>query len=229
MRSTNKAFLLFTALAIALGILWFAARDMKEQFGEGLISLITEPVDMGDHLSDATKVAIIESEESVSKEMLVSAVSAPSIEQNSHAPESLKDLLPTWLAEEGSLLHDRRGIMGHSVLRSRGRYEWDQRSLLEIEITNVGVDADDELFKALGFDLELTNVEEEGGYKYFQDEGEYFVNVEYDYEDQSGSLQMIVSERYLVEIQIEQMDEQAFQEILDEQIPFDEIFRRLKL
>ncbi|CAA6689996.1 Unannotated [Lentimonas sp. CC19] len=64
--------------------------------------------------------------------------------------------MPTWLVEEGSMLHDRRDLMGHSVLSSRGRYVWDDGSVLEIEISDVGNIPDDVIFTALGFDLDLT-------------------------------------------------------------------------
>lgn len=147
--------------------------------------------------------------------------------QHESNPSELSQWLPDWLREGGSHLQDRREINGHTVLRSRGRIEWDTGEYLEIEITDAGTAADKDLFKSLGVDLLLENTERENGFTMTQDEDGYLVNHEYDLEDQSGNMQVIIEGRYLIEIQVEQLSEEAFQEVLDIDIPFEAIFKQL--
>ncbi|CAA6677554.1 MULTISPECIES: hypothetical protein [unclassified Lentimonas] len=232
MRGTHKSFIVVAALVVAISALWFvrSQRDTDapkvEQYStnpDGFRSRVST-VDLLKHRPELIEApeAKVETTDPVNSPALTEAESV------SAATEGLNDLLPAWLSEEGSLLHDRREIQGQTVLRSRGRYQWEDGSSLEIEITDVGLEANESLIKALGFDLELADVDEPDGYKSTQDEEGMLVNQEYDYADKSGSLQILMSDRYLVEIQIEQMEEEAFQEILDTQIPFDELFKRVE-
>ena len=52
----------------------------------------------------------------------------------------------------------------------------------------------------------------------------YLLNEEYDHNDQAGSLQLFIEKRYLLEIQIGGLPHEAFQEVLDENVPFDQLF-----
>lgn len=141
---------------------------------------------------------------------------------------NLKPLLPQWLRETGELLNINKEVMGQLIPSSRGRYTGENGDSLEIEISDAGTEVTDTLIKALGFDLDQTDIDDTDGYKFTQKEDDILINEEYDFNDQSGSLQVLVARRYLIEIQIAQMPEETFQKILDEQIPFDEIYRRLK-
>ena len=139
----------------------------------------------------------------------------------------LGELLPEWLRDGGMQFQDQRELNGHIVLRSRARYEWEGGEQLEIEITDVGTAPDLELLKGLGFNPDLEDLETESGFSLTQDEESYIVNQEYDFDDQSGSLQVLVESRYLIEIQIQQLPDSAFQEVLDSEIPFEAIFQKL--
>ncbi|MGJ8672763.1 hypothetical protein [Rubritalea sp.] len=147
--------------------------------------------------------------------------SAPPLEQ-------LTEFLPKWLQDAGSTFQDTREINGHTVHRSRGRHTWENGEQLEIEITDVGNKADEELIKSLGFDLALTDSESESGFTTTQNLNGYIINQEYDENDQSGTLQMLIDDRFLIEIQIQQFPESVFQEIIDTDIPFEEIFKQLE-
>lgn len=142
--------------------------------------------------------------------------------------EQLSELLPKWLREEGKHYQDSRVINGHTVHRSRGRFEWENGEQLEIEITDVGSAANEALLQSLGFDLGLTDNESETGFTITQSHDGYLINQEYDYNDLSGSLQMLIDDRFFIEIQVQQLSEESFQEILDRDIPFDKIFKRLE-
>lgn len=146
--------------------------------------------------------------------------------QDAHAV--ISKALPAWMIEDGMNYKDSREIFGHTVLRSRSRYQWEDGGLMEVEITDIGVGADDSVVQALGFDLSVDEESTETGYKLVQDEDGVLINNEYDSIDQGGSLQILIGDRYLIEIQIEQLPEAAFQEILDEHIVFDELYKTLK-
>lgn len=160
--------------------------------------------------------------------------SSESNEAQDKAPQ-LKDahaeiskVLPAWMIEDGMNFKDSREIFGHTVLRSRSRYQWDDGGLMEVEITDIGVGADDSVVQALGFDLSVEEESSETGYKFVQDEEGVLINNEYDSTDQAGCLQILIGDRYLIEIQVENLPEEAFQEILDEHIELDELYKALR-
>ena len=135
-----------------------------------------------------------------------------------------QDLLPQWLLDKGELFRDERDIEGHLVLRTRARFEWENGELLEIEITDIGENADPTIRKALGFNPDLQESETESGYTLTQTEDSYVLNEDYDHNDQAGSLQLLVEDRYLIEIQIENLPHESFQHVLDKEVSFDDFF-----
>lgn len=219
MRNIYKSFVALAALVVVVSLLWFAVWRTDSDPPQ------VEPhsVDFEQSGTSISEVNVLEKRPEVFEASETDLLEIPEPD----TPENLNPLLPAWMVSDGDLFHDSREIDGQTVLRSRGRYQWENGSSLEIEITDVGIEADDTLIKALGFDLELEDLEEPAGFKWTQDEDGMLVNQEYDYADQCGSLQILMSDRYLVEIQIEQMEPEAFQEILDTHIPFDELFKRL--
>lgn len=113
---------------------------------------------------------------------------------------------------------------GLSIQRSRARYEWEDGKRLEIEISDLGASADPGIAQNLGFHLSMENEESDSGYTMTQTDEAYLLNEEYDHNDQAGSLQLFIENRYLLEIQIEGLPHEAFQEILNEDISFDQLF-----
>lgn len=156
-------------------------------------------------------------------------VSASGVEEESdQSLQHLGEILPEWIRANGERFQDRREIEGHTVVRSRARHQWENGERLEIEITDAGASADESLVRNLGFDTNMENTETESGFTMSQKEEGFRINREYDFADQRGSIQILVEERYLVEIHIDKMPEEAFQEILDRDIPFDEILKRME-
>lgn len=142
-----------------------------------------------------------------------------------NALKDLSGILPTWMDEKGMRFEDSREIFGHTVLRSRARHQWEGGKQMEIEISDIGVGADESVIKALGFNLEMGEVNDESGLKIVNDDGEILTNYEYDYADQAGSLQVLYGERYIIEIQTQGLPEEVFQEILDQDISFDDLYQ----
>jgi hypothetical protein len=232
MRVTHKSLFVVAVFVVTISALWFV-RSQSDTNGSKVESNLIDPYKSGSWVSD---VDLLEQrpellEVSETELETIDLGSSPELiddEIVNSTPENLNDLLPTWIVEGGEVFQDNREIEGQTVLRSRGRYQWENGSSLGIEITDVGLEANEALIKALGFDLDLADVEEEGGFKLTQDEEDMLMNQEYDYANKSGSLQILMSDRYLVEIKIEQMEEAVFQEILDTHIPFDELFQRVE-
>lgn len=69
----------------------------------------------------------------------------------------------------------------------------------------------EDLFKSLGFNLELQAEESDEGFRAVHDDKDYLSNLEYDEEDASGHVQYIVAGRYLMGIQIENLSFETFQ------------------
>ena len=143
--------------------------------------------------------------------------------------KALADLaktLPSWMAEKGMMFEDRREVFGQTILRSRARHEWGDGKQMEIEISDLGVVADEDVIKALGFDLKMEERNDESGVQEVDDGQEQVLsNYEYNFADQAGSLQVLFGSRYFIEIQLEGLPEASFQEILDQDIAFDELYQ----
>jgi hypothetical protein len=152
----------------------------------------------------------------------------PTEAETAAALEALTGLLPSWMIEQGNLLQDRRDISGHTVLRSRSRYAWENGSSMEIEITDMGDAVDENVVKALGFNPMQSTTNTVDGFSLAYDEDDVLTNHEYDYNDHAGSLQLLIKGRYLIEIQLQTLPLESFQLILDQQLSYDELLQRLE-
>ncbi|MCM8530793.1 MAG: hypothetical protein NE330_06490 [Lentisphaeraceae bacterium] len=137
----------------------------------------------------------------------------------------LTNILPTWMLKKGKNLEYRREVLGHTVLRSRSRYQDDDGSEIEIEITDMGSGTDDKIIQALGFDLNQERISDEYGLKATKIQGDFLTNYEYSYTDQTGSLQLLFGKRYLLEIQTHLLPEKELQDILDNEISLDVLYQ----
>ena len=143
---------------------------------------------------------------------------------------NLAKSLPSWMNEKGMTFEDQREIFGHTVLRSRIRHEWEEGKQMEIEISDLGLGANENVIKALGFDLKMEEMSDDSGVNEVDDnEDQVISNYEYHYADQAGSLQVLFGSRYFIEIQLQGLPENSFQEILDQDIAFDELYKTAPL
>lgn len=221
---TYKKFLLLSLMALLIFGGYHLAVRMVTQSGE------VNTADLQAELpttAPATVHQIVDAKP-ISKESSESKNSQDEAPQLEDAHHVISKVLPAWMIEDGMNFKDSREIFGHTVLRSRSRYQWDDGGLMEVEITDIGVGADDSVVQALGFDLSVDEESSETGYKFVQDEDGALINNEYDSMDQGGCLQILLGDRYLIEIQMENFPEEAFQEMLDEYILFDELYKALR-
>lgn len=101
---------------------------------------------------------------------------------------------------------------------------------MEIEISDLGSGTNENVIKALGFDLEMEEMSDDSGVHEVDDnEDQVLSNYEYHYLDQAGSLQVLFGSRYLIEIQLQGLPEKSFQEILDQDIAFGELYKTAPL
>jgi hypothetical protein len=124
-------------------------------------------------------------------------------------------LLPEWLLESGDVRRERVRVAGHWVDRVRSRYAWPNGSLVEVEVSDLGSDASEEHFKALGFDFDLQEEETNRTLRVAMDGGDIMSNLEYNEDDGSGHVQYIVGRRYLMEVQLEGLPLESFQALED--------------
>ena len=143
---------------------------------------------------------------------------------------NLAKSLPSWMNKKGMTFEDQREIFGHSVLRSRIRQEWEEGKQMEIEISDLGSGSNENVITALGFDLEMEEVNDDSEVHEVDDSDDKILsNYEYHYADQAGSLQVLFGSRYFIEIQLQGLPERSFQEILDQNIAFDEFYKTAPL
>ncbi|VGO13115.1 hypothetical protein PDESU_01669 [Pontiella desulfatans] len=131
------------------------------------------------------------------------------------ATEPILHLLPDWMLESGDMRRERIQIAGHWVDRVRSRYAWPNGSLVEVEVSDLGSDAREEHFKALGFDFDLREEATNGTLRLAMDGADIISNLEYSEDDGSGHVQYIVSGRYLMEVQIQSLPQECFQTLED--------------
>lgn len=139
--------------------------------------------------------------------------------------EALVQLLPAWMHEEGvDFYFEEAEVMGESVTRCRGRYLWEDGAQMEYELTDIGATSKPDLIKGLGFNFDQENTESESGYTsaYELNEG-VLLNHEYDQEAGEGSLQVLVNGRFLLEVQLEGFEAEAFEDVLENHLPLDEL------
>tara|TARA_B110001469_G_scaffold124143_1_gene137297 strand:+ start:674 stop:1513 length:840 start_codon:yes stop_codon:yes gene_type:complete len=143
--------------------------------------------------------------------------------------EALVQLLPAWMHEEGvDFYFEEAEVMGETVTRCRGRYLWENGAQMEYELTDVGPTLKLDLIKGLGFNFDQENTESESGYTsaYELKEG-VLLNHEYDEAAGEGSLQVLVDGRFLLEVQLEGFEAEAFEDVLENNLPLDELLRLL--
>lgn len=143
------------------------------------------------------------------------------------ALKSLSKTLPDWMNQKGMRFEDRREVLGHTVLRSRARHQWEDGRQMEIEVSDMGVGADESITSALGFNMDMEEASDESGVTQVDsyDDGDVLMNYEYDYADQAGSLQVLYGKRYMIEIQVQGLPEDSFQDILDKEVDFDKLYK----
>ena len=141
--------------------------------------------------------------------------------------EALLQLLPSWMHDEGADFHfEQTEVVGESISRCRGRYQWDDGASMEYELTDIGGTAKPELIKSLGFNFDQGNTEDATGYRSAleTDEG-VLINHEYDEFTGEGSLQVLVNDRFLLEVQLEGFEAEAFEDVIENHLPLDELLR----
>lgn len=142
--------------------------------------------------------------------------------------DELVQLLPAWMHEEGvDFYFEKTEVMGAEVTRCRGRYHWDDGAQMEYELTDVGANSASELIQGLGFNFDQENTESESGYTsaYELEEG-VLLNHEYDEAAGEGSLQVLVDGRFLLEVQLEGFEAEAFEDVLENHLPLDKLLRK---
>lgn len=117
-------------------------------------------------------------------------------------------------------------VMGETVARCRGRYVWDDGSQMEYELTDIGATPKPQLIQGLGFNFDQQNTESETGYTtaYELEQGT-LMNHEYDEAAGEGSLQILVKDRYLLEVQLEGFEAEAFEDVIENHLPLDELLQ----
>ena len=131
------------------------------------------------------------------------------------------------MREEGVIFHyEAIEVVGEPVARCRGRYKWGDGASMEYELTDIGGTAKPELIKSLGFNFDQGNTVGETGYTaaYEMEQGT-LMNHEYDEAAGEGSLQILVKDRYLLEVQLEGFEAEAFEDVIENHLPLDELLQ----
>ncbi|MCK4563639.1 MAG: hypothetical protein KAU94_03060 [Verrucomicrobia bacterium] len=132
----------------------------------------------------------------------------------------LRELLPDWMDYEGVDLHQEQiTVAGRMATRVRGRFEWSNGSLMEMEVTDLGIDPDETMLKSLGFNADIVGAEPEAGSPRLMEVPHSVVSQEYNEEAMEGTLQLLVGNRFLVEVQLEKLPFESFQTVIDFQVP----------
>jgi len=138
--------------------------------------------------------------------------------------ESLQALLPTWMVEDiADLRSEKIHVVNAWVSRSRGRYEWENGSGIEVEITDLGGEFPEHLPKSLGFNPDMATDRAESGFTLATALTDCLVNQEYDHEAGEGMIQLLLRNRLLVEIKLQQLPLESFVAILEHQVPVSDL------
>ncbi|MDF7826983.1 hypothetical protein P4B35_23365 [Pontiellaceae bacterium B12227] len=153
--------------------------------------------------------------------------------ENRCSTNELMAVLPLWMQEEADVdaYADERVVAGVPVTRVRGRYSWPNGSLMEVEISDLGEDPTDLLLRSVGYNTALSNIVTEAGFKLRNNETSSPTNFEYDYQNGAGSLQVLVADRFLVEVQLELLLPESFEAVIEHQVPMaklEEIAARVR-
>ena len=126
-------------------------------------------------------------------------------------------MLPVWMPEEGRVA-TRREIGGAAIFQARGRHRRESGEAIEIQITDLREHSSEDLVKSMGFNPSFQESEEEG-FTLRHHEDTLVINNEYQHQDQSGNLRIWVADRYLVELSIENLPHETFQDLLENDLP----------
>jgi hypothetical protein len=141
--------------------------------------------------------------------------------------EALLQLLPSWMHDEGADFHfEQTEVVGEPISRCRGRYKWDDGASMEYELKDIGGTAKPDLIQSFGFNFNQGYTEDATGYRSAleTDEG-VLINHEYDESAGEGSLQILVNDRFLLEVQLEGFEAEAFEDVLENHLPLDALLR----
>jgi hypothetical protein len=147
---------------------------------------------------------------------------SPAEETSQLSPAELRELLPEWMDYEGVDLHSEYvTIAGRTVARTRGRFKWPNGSLMEMEVTDLGFEPNEILLKSLGFNVDTLGDVPSTELIPVREMPHGVLNQEYDEETAEGFIQLVVENRFLVEVQLEKLPYESFQAIVDFQLPLD--------
>jgi hypothetical protein len=133
----------------------------------------------------------------------------------------LMAILPLWMREEADVdaYADELVVAGTQVVRVRGRYAWPNGSQMEVEISDLGEGPSDLLLRSVGYNTDLTNNVTETGFSLHIDSTNEPSNFEYDYATGEGSMQILVADRFLVEVQLGLLLPESFEAVIQHQVP----------
>lgn len=222
-------------LAIAcLLIVGLVAVRLKQASSSNLVNDVPEPsgaTQSQPQLELVPALEVIEPEATLADESLPEPSAPVSVPVAVTLLEEVElvQLLPAWMHEEGvDFYFEKAEVMGEAVTRCRGRYLWDDGAQMEYELTDIGATPKPELIQGLGFNFDQENTVSSTGYSsaYELDEG-VLLNHEYDDAAGEGSLQVLVDGRFLLEVQLEGFEAEAFEDVLENHLPLDELLRLL--
>lgn len=133
----------------------------------------------------------------------------------------LMAILPLWMQEEAAVdaYADELVVAGIPVVRVRGRYAWPNGSLMEVEISDLGEAPSDLLLRSLGYNTAASNTVTEAGFSVQVDGANDPTRFEYDYGTEEGSMQVLVADRFLVEVQLGLLLQESFETVIQHQVP----------
>lgn len=114
---------------------------------------------------------------------------------------------------------DERVVADTRVIRVRGRYAWPNGSGMEVEITDLGNGPSDVLLRSLGFQPALADSATEEGFSLQVEAMNEPGNFEYHYQTGEGRIQLLVADRFLVEVQLALLPEESFGTVIEHQVP----------
>ena len=225
-----KTVLPLCMIALTVGLLLVLNRQWADS------DIVPEPAaesQRGDTLHSSPAWMPLESDTQVPTDDPVS-VELPEADSEELNPEpalkgeaALSELLPVWMHEEGvAPYYEAIEVVGEPITRCRARYRWDNGASMEYELTDIGPTPKPELMKSLGFNFNQGSTESETGYTiaYELEQGISMIH-EYDEAAGEGSLQILVKDRFLLEVQLEGFETEAFEDVMENHLPLDKLLQ----
>lgn len=139
-------------------------------------------------------------------------------------PSELLDLLSARGLPRNAEPHSaKRTVAGHTVSQVRIRFADDDGTVTEIEVTDMGAVPPVQLLTALGFDPRQKDEATNSGFRLTMDDHGRLGNWEYDHEAMTGMFQVLVAERFMVEVRLEGVEAEAFKQFFHDGIPIPEL------